>query len=57
MYNIMEKVTKEKITKEKKIRVIKEKQFKPKIIKKIKVQSNNVIIRYDPNKIFLDFNQ
>ena len=25
--------------------------------KKIKVQSNNVLIRYDPNKIFLDFNQ
>ena len=51
MYNIMEKVTKEK-----KIRVIKEKIIKPKKNKKIKVQSNNVIIRYDPNKIFLDFN-
>ena len=53
----MEKVTKEKITKEKKIRVIKEKQNIPKRIKKIKVQSNNVIIHYEPNKIFLDFNQ
>ena len=42
----------EKVTKEKKIRII-----KPKRIKKIKIQSNNVIIRYDPNKIFLDFNQ
>ena len=52
MYYIMEKVTKEK-----KIKIIKEKQIKPKRIKKIKVQSNNVIIRYDPNKIFLDFNQ
>ena len=52
MYYIMEKVTKEK-----KIRVIKEKIIKPKIIIKIKVQSNNVIIMYDPNKIFLDFNQ
>ena len=44
----------EKVTKEKKIRVIKEKQIKPKRIKKIKVQSNNVIIRYDPNNVFLD---
>ena len=34
----------EKVNKEKKIRVIKEKQIKPKRIKKIKVQSNNVII-------------
>ena len=41
--------------KEKHIKVIKEKQIKPKRIKKIKVQSNNVIIRYDPNNIFLDF--
>ena len=47
----------EKVTKEKKIRVIKEKIIKPKRIKKIKVLSNNVLIRYDPNKIFLDFNQ
>ena len=47
--------TKEKQIKPKK--VIREKQIKPKRIKKIKVQSNNVIIRYDPNKIFLDFNQ
>ena len=47
----------EKVTKEKKIKIIKEKQIKPKRIKKIKVQSNNVIIRYEPNKIFLDFNQ
>ena len=47
----------EKVTKEKKIRVIKEKIIKPKRIKKIKVQSNNVLIRYDPNKILLDFNQ
>ena len=50
MYYIMEKVTKEK-----KIRVIKEKQIKPKRIKKIKVQSNNVIIRYDLNNIHVDF--
>ena len=55
MYYIMEKVTKEKPNKEKKIRVIKEKIIKPKRIKKI--QSNNVIIHYEPNKIFLDFNQ
>jgi hypothetical protein len=47
----------EKVTKEKKIRVIKEKIIKPKRIKKIKIQSNNVIIHYEPNKIFLDFNQ
>ena len=39
MYYIMEKVTKEK-----KIRVIKEKIIKPKRIKKIKIQNNNVII-------------
>ena len=52
MYYIMEKVTKEK-----KIRVIKEKIIKPKRIKKIKIQGNNVIIHYEPNKIFLDFNQ
>ena len=43
----------EKVKKEKKIKVIKE--IKPKRIKKIKVQNNNVIIRYDPNNIFLDF--
>ena len=48
MYNIME-------TKEKKIRVIKEKQIKPKRIKKIKVQSNNVIIRYAPNNVYVYF--
>ena len=47
--------TKEKQNKQK--RVVKEKQIKPKRIKKIKVQSNNVIIHYEPNKIFLDFNQ
>ena len=47
----------EKVIREKKIKVIKEKQIKPKRIKKIKVQSNNVIIHYEPNKIFLDFNQ
>ena len=45
----------EKVEKEKHIKIIKEKQIKPKRIKKIKVQSNNVIIRYDPNNIFLDF--
>ena len=45
----------EKVTKETKIRVIKEKQIKPKRIKKIKVQSNNVIIRYDPNNIHVNF--
>ena len=45
-------------TKEKQIKlkkVIKEKQIKPKRIKKIKVQSNNVIIRYDLNNIHVDF--
>ena len=42
-------------TKEKKIRVIKEKQIKPKRIKNLKVQSNNVIIRYDLNNIHVDF--
>ena len=46
----------EKLTKQKKIRVIKENN-QTKKNKRIKVQSNNVIIRYDPNKIFLDFNQ
>ena len=45
--------TKEKQIKPKK--VIKEKQIKPKRIKKIKVQSNNVIIRYDLNNIHVDF--
>ena len=35
----------------KKIRIIKEKQIKLKRAKKIKVQSNNVIIRYDLNNI------
>ena len=44
-----------KVTKGKKIRVIKEKQIKPKRIKKIKVQSNNVIIRYDPNNVYVNF--
>ena len=44
----------EKVTKEKKIRVIKEKIIKPKRIKK-KVQSNNVIIRYDPNNVYVIF--
>ena len=45
-------------TKEKQIepkKVIKEKQIKPKRIKKIKVQSNNVIIRYDPNNVYVNF--
>ena len=46
-----------KVTKEKKIRVIKEKQIKPKRIKKIKVQSNNVIIRYDPNNVNVKFEE
>ena len=40
-----------KVKKEKPIKVIKE---KPKRMKKIKVQSNNVLIRYDPNNVFLD---
>ena len=39
----------------KKIKIIKEKQIKPKRVKKIKVPSNNVIIRYDPNNIHADF--
>ena len=47
----------EKVTKEKKIKIIKEKQIKPKRIKKIKVQSNNVIIRYDPNNIYANFEE
>ena len=47
----------EKVTKEKKIRVIKEKQIKPKRIKKIKVQSNNVIIRYDTNNRYVNFEE
>ena len=47
----------EQVTKEKKIRVIKEKQIKPKRIKKIKVQSNIVIIRYDPNNIYVKFEE
>ena len=47
----------EKVKKEKKIKVIKEKQIRPKRIKKIKVQNNNIIIHCEPNKIFLDFNQ
>ena len=47
--------TKEKQIKPKK--VIKEKQIKPKRIKKIKVQSNNVIIRYDPSNIYVNFEE
>ena len=48
----------EKVTKEKKIKLIKEKQIKPKRIKKIKVQNNNnVIIRYDPNNVYLNFDE
>ena len=35
----------------------KEKQIKPKRIKKTKVQSNNVIIRYDLNNTHVDFDQ
>ena len=45
----------EKVTKEKKIRIIKEKQIKPKRTKKIKVQSNNIIIRYDSNNVYVIF--
>ena len=44
----------EKVTKEKKIRVIKENQIKPKRTK-IKVQRNDVIIRYDPNNVYVIF--
>ena len=47
----------EKVTREKKIRVIKEEQIKPKRIKKIKVQSNNVIIRYDPNNVYVNIEE
>ena len=43
--------------KAKKIRIIKEKQIKPKRVNKIKVQSNNVIIRYDQDNIHVDFDQ
>ena len=45
----------DKVKREKKIKVIKE--IKPKRIKKIKVQSNNVIIRYDPNNIYVNFEE
>ena len=38
----------------KKIRIIKEKQIKPKRAKKIKVKCNNVITRYDLNNIHVD---
>ena len=31
----------------KKFRIIKEKQIKPKMVKKLKAQSNNVIVKYD----------
>ena len=41
----------------KRIKVIKEKQIKPKRIKKIKVQSNYVVIQYDPNHIYLNFDE
>ena len=41
----------------KKIRIIKEKQIKTKRAKKIKVQSNHVIIRYDLNNVHVDFDQ
>ena len=41
-----------KVKKDKPIKVIKE---KPKRTKKIKVQYNNVIIRYDLNNIHADF--
>ena len=41
-----------KVKKEKPNKVIKE---KPKRMKKIKVQYNNVIIRYDLNNIHVDF--
>ena len=42
----------EEVKREKKIKAMKE--IKPKRIKKIKVQNNNVIIRYDPNNIHVD---
>ena len=41
----------------KKIRIIKGKQIKPKRAKKIKIQTNHVIIRYDLNNIHVDFDQ
>ena len=41
-----------KVKKENPIKVIKE---KPKRMKKIKIQYNNVIIRYDLNNIYVDF--
>ena len=47
----------EKVKKEKHIKIIKEKQIKPKRMKKIKVQSNNVIIRYDPNNVYVNFEE
>ena len=47
----------EKVKKEKHIKIIKEKQIKPKRIKKIKVQSNNVIIRYEPNNVYVNFEE
>ena len=41
-----------KVKKEKPLKVIKE---NPKVMKKIKIQPNNVIIRYDLNNIHVDF--
>ena len=41
----------------KKIRILKDKQIKPQRGKKIKVQSNYVIIRYDLNNIHVDIDQ
>ena len=43
-----------KVKKENPIKVIKE---KPKRLKKIKVQFNDVIIRYDLNNIHVDFDK
>ena len=43
----------EKVKRENKIKVIRE--IKPKRIRKVKVQNNNVIIRYDPNNIHVNF--
>ena len=37
------------------VKNIKRKKRKPKRIKKIKIQNNNVIIRYEPNNIHANF--
>ena len=47
----------EKVKKQKHIKIIRENQIKSKRIKKIKVQSNYVIISYDPNNVYVNFEE